>query len=404
MKTRAKTHSVWLLGSTLLASASVTADEHTLHAALSGGDVSGDIRLRYESVEQDNPLEDAEALTVRTRLGYKTGAYHGLSGMIEFEDSRVVSGFDEYNDTQGKNPDYSVVADPETTELDQAFLQYNRYDVTAKLGRQVITFDNHRFVGHVGWRQDRQTFDAFRLTYAPESNLSVDYAFLNQRNRIFAEAGDLPAKDHLVNVGYQTPLGTLSAYAYLLEVDEGPDNSLDTVGLRYAGKYGLTDLDLIYALEYASQESETDTSEFDADYYKIKAGVVVQGITAALAYEVLGSDEGNYGFSTPLATLHAHNGWADQFLATPGVGLEDTSLTVSGPLAGGKWAVAYHDYSADESSAAVDDLGDEWNLAYNRGFAEHYTAGIKYAMYTAGDDAAGKVDTDKLWLTLGAKF
>lgn len=405
MTTRANTHSVWLLGSTLLFSAGISAEESSLHDALSGGNVSGDIRLRYESVEQDNALKDADALTIRTRLGYKTGTYHGLSGMLEFEDSRNVSGWDDYNDTQGKNTDYSVIADPETTELDQAFLQYSRYDVTAKLGRQVITFDNHRFVGHVGWRQDRQTFDALRLTYAPNSDLSVDYAFLNQRNRIFAEAGDLPAKDHLLNVGYQTGLGKLSAYAYFLEVDEGPDNSLDTVGLRYAGEYGLNDdFDLIYTLEYARQESESPTSEFDADYYKVKAGVAIKGITAALAYEVLGSDDGNYGFSTPLATLHAHNGWADQFLGTPAVGLKDASLAVSGPLAGGKWVVAYHDYRADESTATVDDLGDEVNVAYNRGFAKHYSVGIKYAMYSAGDNAAGKVDTDKLWITLGAKF
>jgi hypothetical protein len=35
--------------------------------------------------------------------------------------------------------------------------------LSGKIGRQVITMDNHRFVGHVGWRQDRQTFDALTL-------------------------------------------------------------------------------------------------------------------------------------------------------------------------------------------------------------------------------------------------
>lgn len=66
-----KKHSVWLLGGTLLLSTTVTAEDHTFHDALSSGVVSGDIRLRYESVEQDNALKDADALTVRTRLGYK---------------------------------------------------------------------------------------------------------------------------------------------------------------------------------------------------------------------------------------------------------------------------------------------------------------------------------------------
>jgi hypothetical protein len=403
MKERLMRHSAGMLGALMICTPAL-ANEHTFYSALSNGEISGDVRLRYESVDQDNALKDAEALTARTRLGYTTGSYNGVTGVLEFEDSRTVLGWDDYNDTQGKNTDYSVIPDPETTEVDQAFLQYSGYNVRARVGRQVITYDNQRHVGHVGWRQDRQTFDALRLTYAPNDVLRLDYAFLNQRNRIFAEAGDVPANDHMLNLGYQTGFGQFTAYAYLLEVDDGTDNALDTMGLRYAGDYNLESMKLIYAAEYATQKAEAGVSDFDADYYRLDAGLGVKGITITLAYEVLGSDAGNYGFATPLATLHVFNGWSDQFLATPANGLEDISLTVIGGLAGGKWAIEYHDYSADESTPGIDNLGDELGVAYNRGFAEHYTAGIKYAMYSAGDSAAGKVDTNKLWLTLGAAF
>ncbi len=383
---------------------SALAEEVSFTEALSGGTPYGDFRLRYEHVDQDNALDKANALTLRTRLGYKTGNYQGLTGVLEFEDARTVAGVDDFNDTQGQAADHSVVADPETTEVDQAFLQYSRAGVTAKLGRQVIAYDNQRFVGHVGWRQDRQTFDALRLSYSPLEALTLDYAYLDKRNRIFAEAGDLDSKDHLVNISYQTGLGTLTGYAYLLEVDNGTDNSLDTYGLRYAGKYPLDALSLLYELEYASQESDTGASDFDTDYYKALAGVQTQGLTFSLSYEVLGSDDGDFGFATPLATLHAHNGWADQFLATPAGGLEDLKAAISGSLAGGKWVLAYHEFSADDAPSSADDLGSEVDVAYSRGFGKHYSAGIKYASYMAGDDAAGKVDTDKLWLTLGAKF
>lgn len=403
MKVKLMRHSACVLGALAISTPALAA-EHTLHGALSNGQVSGDVRLRYEAVDQDNALKDADALTIRTRLGYRTGSYQGVTGVLEFEDSRTVLGLDDYNNTQGKNPDYSVIADPETTEVDQAYLQYSGYNVTARAGRQVIAYDNQRHVGHVGWRQDRQTFDALSLAYTPTDTLTLNYAYLNQRNRIFAEAQDLPAKDHLLNLGYQTGFGKLTAYAYLLEVDDGTDNALDTLGLRFAGTYDMAPVTLLYAAEYAKQEATTGANEFDADYYKLKAGVGFNGITVALSYEVLGSDDGNYGFSTPLATLHAFNGWADQFLATPASGLEDLSLTVKGSLAGGQWTIVYHDFSANESTAGLDDLGDEWGLAYNRGFAQHYSAGIKYARYSAGDSAAGKVDTNKLWLTLGVTF
>ncbi|EHJ04603.1 hypothetical protein [Marinobacter manganoxydans] len=40
--------------------------------ALTSGTASADIRYRYEFVDQDNPLDNAQASTIRTRLGYRT--------------------------------------------------------------------------------------------------------------------------------------------------------------------------------------------------------------------------------------------------------------------------------------------------------------------------------------------
>mgnify|MGYP002624365898 CR=1 FL=1 len=53
--------------------------------ALADGKANLDLRYRYEAVSQDNALEDASASTVRTRLGYMTGEFVGLSGFFEFE-------------------------------------------------------------------------------------------------------------------------------------------------------------------------------------------------------------------------------------------------------------------------------------------------------------------------------
>ena len=128
---------------------------------------------------------------------------------------------------------------------------------------------------------------------------------------------------------------------------------------------------------------------------------MADGVTATLGYEVLGSDAGRYGFSTPLATLHKFNGWADRFLTTPDEGLVDFSITLTGKLWKGNWTVAYHDFEADESSATVDDLGDELDISYDMAFNEHFTAGVKYADYSAGDI---NVDTEKFWLWAGVKF
>jgi hypothetical protein len=371
--------------------------------AMTAGKASVNLNLRYESVDQENALEDASALTLRTLLAYDTGSYKGFSAKIEMEDTRIVLGQGDYTvGPSGYNlGQYSVIADPEHTELDQGYIQYKSDSFTAKLGRQVITMDGHRFVGHVGWRQDRQTFDALSTKYTAVKDLTLQYAYITQRNRIFAQDADLDSKDHIINAAYKTAYGTLTGYGYLLEVDNNTDNALDTFGVSFAGSTKAGDTKILYRAEYASQSSESAAVDYDVDYLNLEAGAVFSGITAKVGYEVLGSDDGAFGFSTPLATLHKFNGWSDQFLGTPTEGLVDTSVTLAGKVFGGGWTAVYHNFEADNASDLVDDLGSELNLSYVKKYGKHYTAGIKYAAYSAGDI---KVDADKIWVWLGAKF
>jgi len=384
-----KTTQIATLMSALLASTSLTA------IAATDAKTSLDFNLRYESVDQDNALKDANALTLRTRLNYATATYDGFSAVIEFEDSRVIAGVDDYNNTNGKNAGiYSVIADPETTELDQAYLQYSKDKFTAKVGRQVITLDGHRFVGHVGWRQDRQTFDAATFIYKASDKLTGSYSYISKRNRIFAQAKDLDSKDHLLNLAYQSSVGKLVAYAYLIEVDNNTRNGIDTYGASLTGKKD----QFSYAVELATQSNTVNNA--DPMYFMVEGGYNFDKFSAKIGFESLGSDN-NVGFATPLATAHKFNGWADQFLGTPGVGLQDIYLALSTKIMGGGLTVAYHDFSADEGSA---DLGSEIDAVYAKGFAKNYKAGIKLASYSAGDAGTGKVDTNKLWLFVSASF
>ncbi|MDG1255280.1 MAG: alginate export family protein [Glaciecola sp.] len=375
----------------------------SIHDALSAGTVTTDVRLRYEGVSQDNAAKDADALTFRTRLGYTSGAYEGFSVTVEMEDNRIVLGQGDYTvgPTGYNSGIYSVIADPEFTELDQGFVQYKNKHVTVKLGRQVIALDSQRFVGHVGWRQDRQTFDAATVIYAPSKALKTQYSHIVQRNRIFAESADLDTSDHLFNISYATALGKLNGYAYLLEVDNDTNNALDTYGVSFNGATKVNELPLNYSLEYATQTNESATAEYDTSYLFAEVGTSISGINAKFGYEVLGSDDGNSAFATPLATLHKFNGWSDQFLATPSQGLIDASITLSSKIASGNIVLAYHDFSADEPNATVDDLGNEINVQYTTKLADKYAIGIKYADYNAKDI---KVDTQKLWIWLATKF
>jgi hypothetical protein len=378
----------------------------TLDAAVARGDASGSFYLRYEGVDEDNALKSATAVTLRSALKYTTAPLNGFTAVLEAEDVRVVGG-DAYSvpATGFKTGQYSVINDPEVTEVNQAFLQYLKGGFTARFGRQDIRYDNQRFIGAVPWRQDYQTFDAVTLEYKKDAaqTYTLDYHYLTQRNRIFAERADINSSDHLFHGVINTPIGALTGYAYLLEEDIVLDNALDTYGVRLTGTRNLGGYDWTYLAEFASQESERGAAEFDADYYTLEGGVTVKGTTVKLGIESLGSDNAAYGFATPLATLHAFQGWADNFLTTPVQGIDDVYVNVSRPVFGGTATFIYHDYSAEQSTATVDDLGDEINLQWVKPVRNNYQVGIKYADYSKGDVAA-RVDKQILWTWVQMTF
>ena len=329
-------------------------------------------------------------------MGYKTADYNGFSAFAEVEDVRDVFGIDDEN---------GLIPDPEVTEIDQAYIQYKTDDLTAKVGRQVITLDGHRYVGHVGWRQDRQTFDAARVQYAPVKGMSVDLTHIYQRNRIFGETADADSSDNLVNVSYVTSLGKLVGYAYLLD-DETLVRESDTYGASFTGKYKMDSVTLLYSLEAATQEATQSGVEYDTDYLLAELGFTLSGVTTKFGYELLGSDDGAASFTTPLATLHKFNGWADVFLGgtfTPtGMpnGLEDTYFSIGSKVGPVSLKTVYHDFSSDEGSI---DYGSELDVVATMPIAKNYKLGLKYASYS-DDGFNGAGDVDKLWLWVSAKF
>ncbi len=364
----------------------------SLTDALKASKVGGNFNLRYEDVEAGSA--DSDGLTLRSRFTITTGSVGAFNAVVEFEDVRDVLGIDDEG---------GMIPDPETTELDQAFVQYKSDAVTAKVGRQVIALDGQRFVGHVGWRQDRQTFDAVTATFAPAKDLSVFAGYVYKRNRIFAETADLDSSDFMLNAAYKTSVGKLTGYAYLLD-DEDTDTQSDTYGVSFAGATS-GDVKFSYAVEVAMQSIDLASgADYDTDYLKLEGGVSLSGVTAKVGYEVLGSDDGMASFTTPLATLHKFNGWNDVFLggtynpvAMPN-GLEDTYLSVGGNVAGVALTAVYHDFASEEGST---DYGTELDISAVKKFEGGYMVGVKYGAYDADNYA---VDTDKLWVWVSVGF
>lgn len=384
------------VGGALLTSQATAEEAPSIIEALKRGDTQLHLRARAEHVEQDNNLADATSTTLKTRLSYQSASYQGFGLSLSVDDTTEVDTVD-YSDGV-VNRDTSVIADPEVTEVNEAFVSYTRGSITAKYGRQRILLDNQRFLGGVGWRQDEQTYDGLSLASKPAEGLSLFAAYVTQVNRIFAEAADHNHETVLLNGGYQTPFGKATLYGYLIDNTSAPALSSNTVGLRWQGNVAPP---LAYTLEYASQSDSADNpNNYRARYLLAEVAwtptIGSTDITLTPGYEMLGSDDGT-AFTTPLATLHAFQGWADGFLGTPENGIVDKYFALGSTLSGYTFKAAYHQFESDSQSL---DYGSELNLSLSKTISA-FNLTLKYADYSADDYW---VDTTKLWLMASATF
>ncbi|MFT5049487.1 MAG: hypothetical protein ACI8QZ_000880 [Chlamydiales bacterium] len=382
-----------------------SATSATFLDALKGGESWLKLNYRFEEVDQTGFAKNAHASTLRTALGYRTGKFGSFQAMLEFEDVSVL-GDAAYDSTTNMMTSRPVVADPEGAEVNQVYLSYFLDDANeARLGRQEIKIDNDRFIGNVGWRQNRQSFDAASWS-ATQVGGAVDvyYAFISNVNRVFGDAsavGDQRMESHVLNVSHDVEgWGRASVYTYLLDYDTLDAMSTSTIGARFDGKHAFAGFDLLYLAELANQTDAGDNAtDLDAGYLHATLGAKVNAHTFKIGMEVLdGSGAPGDKFTTPLATAHAFNGWADKFLTTPDTGLADTYLSAGTQVGDVQLLALYHDFSADSGGM---DYGTEFDLLATYPVNEDMTVGLKFADYDADMFAT---DTTKAWAWIALSF
>ena len=398
----------------ILAATSVAAEDveknNDIATALTSGDFSLGLRPRYEFVSQDGFDEDANATTTRFRLNYKTGKWNNFSAFVEFDHVFNIL-LSDYNSGAGTSPnkdEYPVIADPDGSDLNQFYFDYVSNPLWKwRLGRQRILLDNQRFVGGVGWRQNEQTYDAFSLTNTALKNTTLFYSYIGQVRRIFGQtvsAGSANVDTHLLNAKIKFGEDwSLTPYAYLIDDKDFVAFSTSTVGARFAGDLPVGESKISLLAEFATQSDAGDaTVSYDADYSHLTATWIgASGWSVGLGLESLGgSAEEDKAFRTPLATLHAFNGWADKFLITPDAGINDSYVSLKVPVGKWKLTAVYHDFAADTGGG---DHGTEIDLSAARKLSDRYGLLLKGAFFSA-DSASTLTDTDKLWVMLTASY
>ena len=412
--------------------------ELPLSAIIAQGRPVIDLRMRYESVDSAAQVLKADAGTFRARLGYDTGYWNGLQVGFDFDQVWTL-GEDAYNSTRNGKTTYPTVLDPSMTVLNRLQLAYaSDFDTRFVIGRQRLILGNQRFVGNVGWRQHEQTYDAFSAVNTSIDDLTLTYAWLHRINRVggpsiptpsntgpaaTAQANYLKSDSHVIN-GVYVGIENLRIEAYALLLDFAPPGyatlpaQVTAVDRLDTNTYGARlDYNLFLGEnltgkltgEFARQSNDNGNPlSFDLNYGLFEGSLTYAGVTGLVGYEILEGD-GTIGFATPLATLHAFNGWADMFLTTPVNGLQDLYFRASytmpmdflefRSLTG---IVSWHDYTTDNLGMGI---GSEWNLSAELAVDANLSFLGKFAAYQGSNVAFGGFpDKTIFWLQAAYRY
>ncbi|MGH6865988.1 MAG: hypothetical protein ACREDO_07445 [Methyloceanibacter sp.] len=388
---------------------------HAPHTGILSGRFWTDTRYRYEFVDQANLPKDARASTLKNKTGVESGFFHGFRAGVEGE-FVVELGPDDFNNTINGKTEYPIVADVESAEVDQAYLESHNIPGVALLGgRYLENLDNERFVGSVAWRQNDQTFDGGKATITAVPGVTGLYAYIGNVNRIFSDnspVGNVNSNVHLMHLESKPmPIGTLTGYTYLIDLFDLSLLSNASYGGFLEGQQSLGGgLDYLYRLEYARQTDYGDAPiDYEADYARIEQGLSWNGFTATVIYELLGSDNGVAAFQTPLATGHIFNGFADVFLVTPPTGLQDfyaearykLSPRSDGPFSYFDGLLLIAQYHEFHSAVRDLDYGTEFDFYAYLPLRNGVYAQLKYANYQADEFFT---DVEKVIFGLGYQY
>jgi hypothetical protein len=432
--------------------------EYTLLDSIKQGKPLTNFRLRYENVDQEafqpapnatKKLDTAEAFTLRSLIGWQTAPFHNFSFAAQLTDVHELN--DNFNDRRGNlsepgKSNYPNIVDPGYTDINQLYVDWTGIKNTKlRLGRQQLNLDNVRFIGDIGFRQNMQVFDGVSVLNKSIADTEIFAAHFDKVRQINTELRD--GNIDILNAKYRiSPSESLVGYGYFIDVANlsqngqptgGPnaasfvvsggnglgasqdsiktastDASSKTFGARLDGVRKINDnWKVLYTAEYAKQgDYRGGNPLIDAHYFKLGGGAMYDVWSLRIDHEKLSSNNGQYAFQTPLGTNHLFQGWADQFLATPRQGIEDTFITFAGSIEKAKLYAEYHVFKSDEKFQSIGKLGDKYGTEFDASvlypFSANVTGKLEYAKFNEDDvygptlkGAARKGDKEIIWVT-----
>lgn len=247
-------------------------------------------------------------------------------------------------------------------------------DVSLKLGRQEISYDDHRIFGNVGWAQQARTHDLGILKY--KGFLEADFGFTFQGDNGAVEYQDMK---------------------YLRLYKSKKDISisglvLDTDGLLTAGTHVKAEYsNFNAAVNYYLQKQENDDATVDASTLGLDLKYKLNNLTFGLGYEQqsgnskIDNNGENNAFNPLFGTNHKFNGLMDYFYVgnhAGSVGLQDIYFNSGYKYKTLTLKAAYHIFSAaaDLDNGLDAKLGNEIDLSLSYKHSKDITIKLGHSL------------------------
>ena len=300
-----------------------------------------------------------------------------------------------------------------TTFLSEAWGQINLSEkVALKAGRQIISYDNERFLGGLEWAQQGRRHDALLFKIDDKaSKVKLDIGLAFNADQDVAEPALLQGKyPNYYSVGgsYKTMQYAWfhkdmeNAAISLLALNNGTQNADSTVsnkqtfGLIGSKKVG----NITFATDVYYQTGELAKQKVNALLAGVNATFKTKVTPITLGYEYIsGKDDTdasgiNTAFSPDYGTNHAFNGFMDYFYVGPAngsVGVQDFYIKTKFKLGKGALLAHGHQFLTGSEQLATDvttlskNMGTEIDLVYVQKIGTDITLNLGFSQLFASE-------------------
>lgn len=346
-------------------------------------DVNAQIRPRFEYRNGYKTLlpegqEGTSQISQRTRLNfnYKQDQF---TVKLTFQNTR----------TWGDVPT-TTTTDKNGVAVFEAWAQYALTEKwSAKMGRQVLSYDNQRIMGEIDWLQQGQSHDALTISFHPKNQQLIMGAAYNSTGENTVQTPYTVANYKALQYAwYHATVNNLGISVLFLNTGYEYANAAAKLLVDYKQTFGTyltyTTKKIDTNLGFYGQTGKSTNREVSAWYAGVNFGYhITDSFKAGLGYEFLSGKDMNDGstvlksFNPIFGTNHAFNGYMDYFYVgnhLNSVGLQDAFLKLNYNVKKWQFALIPHIFSAPNQ---VINLSNEKLDSY-LGTEVDFTAGFNF--------------------------